>query len=264
MTVTGWADIQIGTLNLSDATPDEVVALMQGDGQPLTVLNLQEASDRFQVILALEAAGFGVIRMSTKTGMAATPQVFDPAQVEPIRTRVYLLHEGGDIGPGTGPDDGKPKYLQVTWFRHLESGRILVVANLHLYAGQAHPQRERLAVEMVQKVERILRSINAVIYLAGDFNTNPTSHVVQVLRDRRWSCVHDRGRFPTHGRTWRPDHIWRRDRWHRLHVVVRRQPRVRFTDARTEETRSDHRALIQRDRLRYTTRKRIQAARRGR
>lgn len=241
----GWARIRMGFQNLGGhITPGQVLDLMHW----VSVLGMVECSDRQDVVDALERAGFKVARLTGEPGQAATAVAYDPADVELLDVQSFPLYKGGDIGPGTGPDNGKPKWLLVVKFRHIRSGRILLVAVEHLYAGQSHAERERICRDMISKTAIRLGARTGVVVLLIDANDNPTSPTLAQLRRDGWKNNHIvLGRITTHSVDWSPDQAWVHDLFRLL-----AWSRFEFITHRTVKNWSDHRGLIVVGRLRLT------------
>lgn len=253
----GWVEFTVAEQNLGGhITAREVLDIMWR----VDVLATVETSDQQNIIDALIRSGYGVERWTHELGQAATAIAYNRGVLEVLETRCYPLYPGGDIGPGTGPDHGKPKWLLVVKFRHLETGRVVIVAVLHCYAGQAEDKREEIATAMVATAALRLARRLGVAVLLGDFNTLPKSPVTAPLRLDGWKCNHlELGRLVTHSTNWSPDHAWVRDL-----LRLAWWARVAFIRHRTVKNGSDHRGLIVTLRLRMTLRMRRRARRQGR
>ena len=175
--------------------------------------------------------GYGAVVRYAHRGQGSTAVLYDRQRLRLVDPIVEELYGGGDIGPGRGPDDGKPKWLIGGRFLDLATGGEVAVATVHLYAGQrANNLRARIGRGMVARSVALLdRDADAI--LVGDFNALPSSRTTEALRRDGWSCDHlDLDRLPTHGAAWSPDHLWARRR--------------RWVSHETIATRSDHRALV--------------------
>lgn len=222
-------DLVATTWNIGDhGTEKDAIGLAESSD----VVGLQEASDRKQLLIDLHLRGYGLIRPEAHVGQEATPLVFNPVRLQLRRWFSLPLWPGGDLGPGTGPDDGKPKWLNGGMFCHLATGRRVTVANLHAVAGQNHPERARIARRMVARAVRDLHARPGVLILLGDFNREANESTTMPLRRAGWECNQLHGwRYPTHGH-WAPDQVW----W-------RADDRIRLHNARNIRTGSDHHAL---------------------
>lgn len=224
--------LTVGTHNLADATVDEAVAL----AADCAVVAWQEAGDRGEVVRALAQAGHE-LHVPDVPGGPSTPLSWQPSRLRFVRPLLVPLHPGGDIGPGTGPDDGKPKWLVGGFFVDLAARRRVAFGNVHLYAGQRVRarllnRRARIGRDMLDTVVATFAGYTGVAIIGGDFNTLPTSRTVAPLRDAGWVCSHDDRRIATHGRHWTPDHVW----W-------RPAVRIDFVRQSVRDTHSDHHAL---------------------
>ena len=224
--------LPVATWNVGNGTLADAGEVMEC----VAAMALQEASDQTRMLTALDRAGYGVIRPTAEVGQAATPLVFDPQRLRFVRPVQVLLHPGGPIGPGTGPDHGKPKWLIGGRFVDRITGRHLAICGIHCYAGQRHdPANERASIsrEMVREAVNVLDPVRGLPILMGDFNALYDTPTVAPLRGHGWTCNHlVGGRVHTHG-GWSPDHVW----W-------RKDERIHFVEQRTIANRSDHDALI--------------------
>lgn len=178
-----------------------------------------ECSDRPDVYSLARESGFHVAAPVDRPGGKATP-IFWRAGGRFTDAAPFsrLLAVGGDIGPGTGPDHGKPKYLVGVRLRDQASGRVVVPATCHLYAGQDwHPRpnmRATVSRGMLDNALALQSRRHGIPFLALDSNAAPDSPTWRVLAGRpRWTTNH-RALEPitTHGEHWKPDAIaWRSD-----------------------------------------------------
>jgi hypothetical protein len=198
-----------------------------------SVLALQEASDKGQLIDRLKRDGYRVIRGSGKPGQSATPFVFDPKALQLVRPVVALMAPRQRIGRGTGPDTMKAKWLIGGRFVERATGRHLFIGTTHLVAGQNHPRRARVALRHVRNAVSELRRLGGTTFLMGDFNTRPHSKVTGPLRATGWTSDQIVGqRLGTHG-GWSPDQVW----WNR-------SSGIELVEHHTISNRSDHDALV--------------------
>ncbi|MGH3362860.1 MAG: hypothetical protein ACRDOM_10430 [Nocardioides sp.] len=224
-------NLTVGTHNLADATVDEAVEF----ADDCVAVAWQEGGDRGDVVRALSRAGHE-LHVPDVPGGPSTPLSWHPSRLRFLRPLLVQLHPGGDIGPGTGPDDGKPKWLVGGYFVDLAARRRVAIGNVHLYAGQKARvgqlnRRARIGRDMLVTVATTFEDYTGVPIVGGDYNTLPTSRTVAPLRDAGWACSHDKRRIGTHGK-WTPDHVW----W-------RPSDRIAFVRQSARNTHSDHDAL---------------------
>lgn len=200
----------------------------------VSAMALQEAGDQARLVNALAEDGHVVIRPKEFLGQPATPLIYKPTELRYIRPLQQLMVAGGDIGPGTGPDTVKPKYLIGGYFIHLASRRRVALASTHRFAGQrvGNERYERATVH-ARRVVDALADYTGVPVVMGDWNSVPDSDTLAPLRRAGWTCDQLEGkRLPTHG-GWVPDHVW----W-------RKDERIAFDSHHTIKNGSDHNALI--------------------
>lgn len=221
----------LGTHNLSDATVAQVLDLTR----VTDVMGLQEASDRQDVLTALYAEGYGIVR-SHGPGGKATPLAYRKDALRLIRRIDRPLMGAVWVGAGPGPDRLKPKHATGAVFEHLESGRRVKVVNVHMVAGQSSRRRRRIARRMVVRLAGIMaRQLRRrADFILGDFNTQPTSPTLAPLVAAGYKCTHLELEFtPTFGDHWAPDQVW-----------GRAKGGLRFTWVAARRTKSDHRAIL--------------------
>jgi len=227
------ARVRMGTFNTGRATTAQIREVCHS----ADITALQEFSDRDSVAVALRRDGLGLIRPDDHIGQPATPLVFDPERFLLVRPFSVPLAPGGDIGQGTGPDHGKPKFLNGAYFIDRLTRRRIGASCIHTYADEEPgSKRLRLSVDMVEKGVDHFDGYRGIAFIMGDFNSEPGKPTTQPLIRAHWKCNHIEGReLSTHGAHWTPDHIW----WHdgRGRIEMNSQRVIR-------KTRSDHGALI--------------------
>ena len=226
--------IEVGTWNVGNGSIADARELMS----TVSVLAMQEASDQDKMIAALREDGYGIIRPQRKVGQPATPLIFNKRDLHCYRRFSVPLYSGGPIGAGTGPDDGKPKFLNGGKFIYKPTSTKVAFASIHTYPGQKfHPtnKRQHVSEEMVRKAVTYFETYRAIAFIMGDFNTNPDTETTLPLRRESWSWDQLTGdRLGTHG-SWSPDQIWWRNQGKR---------HCKFVHHKTVANGSDHDALI--------------------
>ncbi len=225
------ATLTVGTWNVGNGTNQDGRELVR----QVDALALQEASDQDRMIAALITEGCRVIRPD-QLGAPATPLVYNPAVLLLTRPLVMPMLWGGDleVGPGTGPDRSKPKWLIGGYFIHKPSRRRVAIASTHRVPGQRLGNRREVAASLhALRVAKTFEGYTGVPVVGGDWNAEPDRHSLRQLRHEDWTCDQLAGRrIPTHG-GWCPDHVW----W-------RKDDRIRFRSHDTLSNGSDHDALV--------------------
>lgn len=194
----------------------------------------QEAGDQSAFMRQASKNGVHVYRPDKPAGAASTP-VGWRSTIDKPSPFVHPLYKGGPIGPGTGPDIGKPKNLVGLSFTF--HGLPIVMGNMHNYAGQrGRNQRALISSNMVREAVGFLNGMDGAKILTLDANTTANGYAVAPLRDAGYSCLQlGITRVPTHGPTWTPDQIWYKPTPF-VHIRAIRQY--------TRNTGSDHKALF--------------------
>jgi len=223
--------LKVATWNIGNGTLANARKIMS---EGVAALALQEASDQRDLVEALVDDGFEVIRPEEQTGQPATPLVYDPAVLQLRRSIAVLTADSQPVGPGTGPDKMKAKWLIGARFVHLPSRRRIAIASHHRVAGQQHETRHRVALEDARRVAETFVGYRSLVTVMGDWNSTAGDHTLKPLRHHGWTCNQlVGGHVGTHGQ-WAPDHVW----WKKDDRISYVQHRV-LTD-----TESDHRPLL--------------------
>jgi hypothetical protein len=202
------------------------------------VAGFEECSDQDDMFASLRDDGYGVVRLDRSVGQPATGIVYNRDELRLVHIESRLLYKGGDIGPGTGPDHGKPKWLTTAYFIHRKTGRRIAFAVIHAYAGQRQDhggnERQDISQLMVSRANEHLHSYTGIAFLVGDFNAEPDTPTLAALRTHGWKCDQIVGKeLGTHG-NWTPDQVW----WHDPNHWVK------FKKHHTISNGSDHDAVI--------------------
>lgn len=215
-----------------------------------------EMSDQDDLAAVLLELGYGVIRPQGRVGQAATAVAYDRRQALMIAPfSIPLTPQGIRLGKGTGPDDGKAKYLTGSRFVLTESRRRCKVGVLHAYAGQKWPDHgqpnDRATISRNRIVKPARNAMDngygGVDLLGGDFNGEPDTPTTGPLRADGWRSNHGvLGELTTHvhhGKGgWSPDHWWMHD-----DHADPRDPRARFLSHMVVQPKGrddDHRMLV--------------------
>lgn len=222
--------LSVGTWNIGAGTMEDANRILN----KVAVLAMQEASDRDSMFDTLREKGYGVIRPDQHVGQPATPLVFNKDRLKLLSRIVVPLYHGGPIGPGTGPDNGKPKWLIGAKFMDKKTNIRLAFGSIHCYAGQKDGNaRRRISTDMVAKARDSYDRYRGIPFIMGDFNAEADTSTLHPLRNRGWHTDSIQNKkLGTHG-GWTPDQVW----W-------RHDPKVRFDGSETVKNRSDHDALI--------------------
>jgi hypothetical protein len=197
------------------------------------VVALQEAGDRATLLRRLQQAGYRVVKGTGRPGQSATPVVFDPSILRLVRPVAVLMAPRQRVGPGTGPDTMKGKWLIGGQFVLRGTGIRLFVGSTHLVAAQYRARRAHVADRHIRNLVRYVRSISGIRFVLGDFNNRATSSVLAPLRTAGWTSDQIVARqLGTHG-NWAPDQVW----WKSMRAV-------RLEEHHTIRNHSDHDALV--------------------
>lgn len=236
-------EFRLATLNVGNASSGRVTSFISLNR--LDAICLQEVSDQDKLIELIDRLPhMRVIRHDKAVGQQATAVVYNSRTLHLKRSHAIGLFKGGPIGPGTGPDDGKPKFLQGGRFIHVPTKRRIEIDTLHLYPGQNwggprhNPnQRAKISQSMVADTMNHTSQYTGITFLAGDFNASTDSPTLTHMFGKQsdWTCTHEQRphqHLPTHGQ-WDPDHIcWRTTR------------RVEFINHYVVDNLSDHNGLV--------------------
>lgn len=221
-------------------TPDEITVVTWniGNGRwhniKATLYGWQEAGDQAGFMGQAKRYGVTVYRPDNPTGAASTPVGWDAKTLKGAQPFTHPLYHGGPIGPGTGPDIGKPKVL--VGVRGTVNTIPVVMGNIHNYAGQrGNNKRAVISHNMVKEAVGYLSGFDGVRILTGDFNQTPRGYSTEPLVNAGWVSLQQRHTVPTHGASWAPDQIW-----------VKGTPFFSITgmSQTVRNTGSDHMALI--------------------
>lgn len=132
-----------------------------------------------------EWASIGVGREDGKTSGEYSPILYRPDIWELKDFKTLWLSETPDR-PSKGWDASSTRILTIGFFGHKESGKQIVAMNTHM-----DDQGKKARLEGAKLIVRTMRFLGpTTIFLAGDFNSEPTEEAYGVLNSTE-SPVHD-------------------------------------------------------------------------
>lgn len=200
-------DFTVATINVGNGSSVKALRLAKS----VDATALQEVSDRDGLIERLRAdPQLRVVRRERRPGQAAVALVWKRNVLELRHRIVRLVAHGQPVGPGTGPDEMKAKWLEGGSFRLRACGSAVTIATTHRVAGQTRDgdsKRDRVAERHAAAVVRELEHAPRPI-VPGDWNSLPLDDSLAPFRRERWTCDQlQLERLNTHG-GWCPDHVW--------------------------------------------------------
>lgn len=194
----------------------------------------QEMGDREDIKRHLGKKGWNLLQGTGKPGQASTPVAFDPEAFELVHEVAILLRKSRFWGIGTGPDTGKAKWLIGGVFKHLATGRYVLIVSAHLPPSQSKILRRRAAVAMTKKIDAELGHYGCLVFVGMDANTETGKPGIAPMEDHGWDWSQRVEPTKTHG-NWKPDGVW----WHKSNLN-----RMRYRTTITVRTGSDHMGVI--------------------
>lgn len=214
--------LTVATLNVGAAPAERVLANLAG----IDVLALQEMGDRYDIVAALQAAGWRILKTKGRPGQDSTPIAYRVGAVVPIRSRSRLLARAQYVGPGAGPSVLKDKWRIGGPFKPVGGGPRVHVWCVHFPASQQYARRRKVAASMATRLAD-MATLRRRVILMGDFNTEADARQLTPLRNR----MRHTATPATHGRR-SIDLIW--------HRSPSRRP-FRLVAEGTRDVGSDHR-----------------------
>jgi endonuclease/exonuclease/phosphatase family metal-dependent hydrolase len=222
-----WHRIKFVSWNFGPGRLEDLLNLMAF----AFIIFLQEAGDRAQEIAdALHVEKNWKEITGVQPGQSSTPLLYDNGQLILLQISRILLAHAQDAGPGTGPRRIKEKWLIGGQFQDRTTGRKFWAYSVHFVTSQGERKRHLIALAMANRISLRIRSLTQAIFIGGDWNNEETSDVMQsILRIRGMKAT---AALPSHENRAIDRIIWRIRRW------------IRLMRTSTEETGSDHRAVV--------------------
>ena len=168
---------KVATFNLGDGPlRDKVDDVVDLAGKGATVIGLQEASDRDDLLVELrKRSGMASWRWCrvADDGGPAVPILYDSAVWE-LETPCggFLAVESRYLGPaGAGPDESKPKFVTAFVLHHRSSGRNVRVLNTHFIPSARNSSLP--SGELRRRIAHVRDHVAALLDRIGDGTRHP-------------------------------------------------------------------------------------------